>query len=51
MKHKMTNRGQNLIEYALIVAIISAGVIAMSTYVFRSVQSAQRVMTDEFANE
>lgn len=44
-------QGQNIIEYAIIVSIISAGVFAMSTYVFRSVQSTQKVITEEFARE
>ena len=44
-------KAQNLIEYALVVSIISAGAFAMSTYVFRSVQSTQKVITEEFARE
>jgi Flp pilus assembly pilin Flp len=35
-------KGQHLIEYALIASVVSAAVIAMSTYVFRSVQAAQQ---------
>ena len=45
------NKGQNIIEYAVIVTIISAAVVAMSTYVFRSVQATQRVITEEYSNE
>jgi Flp pilus assembly pilin Flp len=48
---KIGKHGQNLIEYALIVAIVSAALSAMSTYVFRSVQSKQRVITEEFQRE
>jgi len=44
-------KGQNLIEYAIVVSIISAGIFAMSTYVFRSVQGTQKVITEEFARE
>ena len=44
-------KGQNLIEYAIVVTLVSAAVVAMSTYVFRSVQATQRVVTEEFANE
>ena len=32
-------KAQNLIEYAIVVALITAAVSAMSTYVFRSVQA------------
>jgi Flp pilus assembly pilin Flp len=48
---KLTKNGQNLIEYALVVAIVSAALVAMSTYVFRSVQSKQRDITEEFQRE
>lgn len=41
--------GQNLIEYAIVVALITAAVAAMSTYVFRSVQASQKAITQEFA--
>ena len=46
-----TNNGQNLIEYAIVVALVSAAVAAMSTYAFRSVQATQKTVTQEFANE
>ncbi len=42
--------GQNLIEYAIVVAVITAAVAAMSTYVFRSAQATQKAVTQEFAN-
>jgi len=52
MKMKiLTNNGQSLLEYALIAAVISAIVIAMSTYVFRSVQATQQIIQEEFSNE
>ena len=50
----MTTRkhnGQNLLEYAIVAALVSAAVAAMSTYVFRSVQATQKAVTEEFANE
>ena len=43
--------GQNLIEYAIIVALVSAAMAAMSTYVFRSVQATQKAVTQELTNE
>ena len=40
--------GQTLIEYAMVAAIVAAAVIAMSTYVFRSVQGTQQAVQKEF---
>jgi Flp pilus assembly pilin Flp len=48
---RLTDSGQSLLEYALIAAVISAIVIAMSTYVFRSVQSTQQMIQEEFSND
>ncbi len=48
---KFRNKGQNVVEYALVVAIISAAAVAMSTYVYRAVQSKQKEMTEEFKAE
>ena len=51
MIQKLKNRrAQNLIEYAIVVALISAAVAALSTYVFRSVQATQKVITEESEN-
>ena len=51
MRHtKGVQRGQSLIEYAVVVALVSAAMIAMSTYVFRSVQATQKMVDEEFAN-
>ena len=51
LRNLSNQKAQNLIEYAIIVALISAAVVAMSTYVFRSVQATQRMITEEFTNE
>jgi Flp pilus assembly pilin Flp len=52
MRRKTSNtHGQNLIEYAIVVALISAAVTALSTYVFRSIQATQKAVTEEFAKE
>jgi Flp pilus assembly pilin Flp len=40
--------GQNFIEYALVVSVIAAAMMAMSTYVFRSVQATQQVIQEGF---
>lgn len=37
-------KGQTLIEYAIVVSIVASAMIAMSTYVFRSVQAAQQMI-------
>ena len=44
-------KAQSLIEYAMVAAIVSAALIAMSTYVFRSVQSTQQMIQKEFRNQ
>lgn len=41
-------KGQNLIEYAIVASVITAAVVVMSTYVFRSVQSTQQMIQQEF---
>ena len=48
---KMRHRGQNLIEYALVIAVITAAATAMSTYVYRAVQSKQKQMSEEYSKE
>jgi len=45
-----TAKAQNLIEYVIVVALVTAAVAAMSTYVFRSVQATQKAVTQEFSN-
>ena len=45
---KWNNKGQSLIEYAMVAALISVAVVAMSTYVYRSVQATQQVIQEEF---
>ena len=48
MMAKPGNRkGQNLIEYAIVVALVATAMITMSTYVFRAVQSTQRTVENE----
>jgi Flp pilus assembly pilin Flp len=45
---KWNHKGQSIIEYAMVAAIVSAALIAMSTYVYRSVQATQQMIQDEF---
>ncbi len=47
---KKEKKGQSLIEYAVIVSLVSLAMVAMSTYVFRFVQATQKMIEEEFAN-
>jgi len=48
---KLRNKmGQNLIEYAIVVSLIAAALAALSTYVFRSVQAQQKMITEDSEN-
>ncbi len=47
-KRSKRQKGHNLIEYAMVAAIVTAAAIAMSTYVFRSIQATQQVIYTEF---
>ena len=48
MVQKLRNRNaQNLIEYAIVVALISAAVAALSTYVYRAIQAQQKMITED----
>ena len=44
-------KAQNLIEYTLVVTLVSAAVVAMSTYVFRAVQSKQKDIAEQYQQE
>jgi Flp pilus assembly pilin Flp len=52
MWHKkvVSQKGQNLIEYAIVVAAIASAMVAMSTYVFRSIQATQQVIQEGYAD-
>ena len=50
MKKYKKSRGQTVIEYALIAAIVTVAITAMSTYVYRSVQSTQRTIQEGINN-
>lgn len=51
MIHRKNEKGQSLLEYAMVAAVVAAAVIAMSTYVFRSVQATQQTIQTEFQKE
>jgi uncharacterized protein (UPF0333 family) len=48
---KLNNQGQSILEYALIATIVAAAAIAMSTYLFRSVQATQQIIQRESRNQ
>lgn len=48
---KANSKGQNIIEYAIVVSVVSIAVVAMATYVFRSVQATQETIVEEYASE
>ena len=47
-KMNLNKNGQNLVEYAIVAAVVASAMLAMSTYVFRSVQGAQQVIQRGF---
>jgi len=50
MGHNKLNheKGQNIIEYAIVVALVASAMLAMSTYVFRSIQATQQMISEGF---
>ncbi len=50
-KNQMNQKGQYIIEYATLVVLVSAALVAMSTYVYRSVQSTQQMIQQELDND
>jgi len=48
---KNRQKGQSLLEYALVATLVSVFVMAMSTYVFRAVQATQQTIQKEFRSE
>ena len=52
LRKKIENqKGQSLLEYAVIVGVVAIAMIAMSTYVFRATQATQQEIQEEFVNE
>jgi hypothetical protein len=44
----INKKAQHLLEYLLVIALVSAACIAMRTYVFRAVQATQQMIQEEF---
>lgn len=52
LRNKIRNQdGQNLMEYAIVAGIVAAAVVAMGTYVFRSVQATEQKIQEEYQNQ
>jgi Flp pilus assembly pilin Flp len=46
-----SQKGQSLIEYAMIATVITIAMASMSTYVFRAVQATQQMISAEARNQ
>ncbi|MCX5701731.1 MAG: hypothetical protein NTW64_01970 [Candidatus Omnitrophica bacterium] len=44
------NKGQNLIEYTVVLGIVTVALIGMQTYFKRGIQSVVRVVADNYSN-
>ena len=44
---KRFNKAQSLIEYAIVISLVAAAMVAMYTYIMRSVQSVQKQVEDQ----
>ena len=42
LKFKNSRKAQNLVEYAVVISLVAAVMVAMYTYIMRSVQSVQK---------
>lgn len=47
---KSHNRGQNLIEFAVLLGIVTVALMSMKAYFQRSVQSVVKVVADDYSN-
>ncbi len=46
-----TRRGQSVLEYALIISVVAAALMAMNVYVQRSVQANLKLVEDQINAE
>ncbi len=51
MLHKLNKRGQSTLEYALLIGVIVAALIAMQVYMKRGVQGKIRDATDQIGDQ
>jgi len=47
-RKRNNQQGQNLIEYAIVVAVVAFAMTMMSTYVFRAIQATQQAIQKEY---
>jgi Flp pilus assembly pilin Flp len=47
---KQNNMGQNLIEYAVVLGVVTVALMGMQTYFKRSVQSVVKVVADAYSD-
>ena len=45
------SKAQSLLEYAIVVSLVTAAMAAMSTYVFRSTQATQKAIDAAFLDQ
>ncbi len=45
------HKGQALIEYALVIAVVGMAAAAMSVYVYRAVSAQQKTVSEEFQKD
>jgi Flp pilus assembly pilin Flp len=46
---RATNKGQNLLEYALILGIVTVALLSMQTYFKRGINSVIKVVADDYS--
>jgi len=47
----MRKRGQSVLEYAILVTVVAAALIAMQQYVYRSMNSKLKDVQDELSDQ
>jgi len=48
---RLNRRGQNVIEYTVLVALVAAAIIAMRNYVYRSAQATLKMIEDQINDD
>ena len=47
----MRKRGQSILEYAILITVVAAALIAMQQYVYRSMNSKLKDVQDELSDQ
>ncbi|MDP2940613.1 MAG: hypothetical protein Q8O13_11190 [Candidatus Omnitrophota bacterium] len=45
---RLNKKAQHLIEYAIVISLVAAVMVAMRTYVYRATQATLKTIEDEF---